>query len=266
MRRRLILALLPLLAFSWIAAEVSARALAFEPPQDIVGIAISSDTPSGQWYYPSDPAVAISRVFHWLKKATPVFVRIPRSLVLLDYMGPAQLSLNDAQGSWYMVYPVHYLALSAPSSGPLVTRYPYPGDVVCVENQRVFYLRAPALYEWLRRDAWKRQFQPWEYTPAQQRAVRVVLRSRRGRPLAGLFPSAPGARPCRIPHGGPSADAAMEGTCATYARPKGSTTVVEFTETWNNGAGQHRWSFTVGKGGRIVRIAQSGDTAPQYWR
>jgi len=147
-------------------------------------------------------------------------------------------------------------------------RYPYPGVVIYVEDQdhRIGFLRAPALYSWLRRDAWKRQFQPWEYTPVQQRAVETVLSSQRGKGLVGLFPSAPGAQPCRIPHGSPSLAPALQGTCATYARVSGPTTVVTFSEEWNNGACQHSWSFTVGRDGMVLRSAQSGDVPPQYWK
>ncbi|MDA8345014.1 MAG: hypothetical protein M0Z66_05975 [Thermaerobacter sp.] len=267
MRRGLILGLASLLALSGLAAGTSARSLAFQPPQTVVGIAIASDTPSGQWYYPSDPAIATSEVYHWLREATPVYVRMPGSqLGLHAYLGPARLAFSDGRGLNFMVFPAFYLAPPASDPGLVVVRYPYPDVVAYAEDHNIVYLHAPALYAWLRRDAWKRQFQPWEYTPAQQRAVGVVLGSQRGKFLVGLFPSAPGSQVCRIPHGGPVSSAALEGTCATYARVFGPATVVTFTETWSNGASQHSWSFTVSKGGMILRSVQSGDIAPQYWR
>lgn len=88
-----------------------------------------------------------------------------------------------------------------------------------------------------------------------------------------FFPNGQTRIGCRIP--GP-AGIGIEGTCqtqVTLTRSLGTRAVVTFTEFWParrfrthgppRGTLRHTWHFAVDKGGRVVRLGDSGAFPPQ---
>ncbi|MCL6444682.1 MAG: hypothetical protein K6T83_14720 [Alicyclobacillus sp.] len=247
---------------------------AFHPPTEVLGVTIAGDSPASMWYYPSDVARVTLQVYNWLSHSTPVTVQMPKSNVgvVMDYAGPAQLSFTDGNGHHIMVYPAYYLADAHQNAygGPIVKRYPFPGVVAYQDGSTTAYLKSPALYNWLKQDAWKSEFVSESYTPAEQRAIQAVSDSKWHWLFRRLFPSRPCPAVRDIPRGGMTDvhghTVTLPGTCATYVGPDGDNIRVSLTETWYNGKAQHTWTFVVSPQGKILSNTQSGDVAPQSWK
>lgn len=236
---------------------------AFTPPAYIQGVTSSGDTPAAIWYFPKNVATVTHEVFTWLRQATPAaapaFPKEPRGLVH-DYMGPAQLWFTGPSGTRIAVYPAFYLA---GGPGRLVRVHYAPDTLAYVVNRgagarTTSYLRAPALYRFLRDDAsWHAQFQMEAFTQAEGDAVEAVLASSVGKALHG-FPRQPGTAAVDIQAGSRTVHA----SATADATQEGPSIRVQFAETWNNGRLEHVWRFRVSAKGWVTRVASMGAAIP----
>jgi hypothetical protein len=108
------------------------------------------------------------------------------------------------------------------------------------------------------------------------RAVVAIARAHAvDRHVFSIFPYRVGLRRCAIPEGGLQLRTRrIAGSCATRARV-GVRTLVSFTELWPRSCritrphrGRcrfHTWRILVGRGGRIIRVRNFGDPAPQFY-
>lgn len=180
------------------AAVASAPGAAtYTPPTYVQAVTLSGDTPAALWYYPKDAAKVTREVFTWLRAAVPAAAPTfpkPKRLLVMDYMGPAQLSFTGPKGVRVTVYPAFYLA---EGRHHLVNAHYAPDVLAYVVNRRASsssttYLRSSALYGFLRDDpVWRVQFQLEAFTTAEQAAVAAVLVSSYGKALRGV-PERPG--------------------------------------------------------------------------
>lgn len=252
----------------------SPKVTAFHPPTEILGVTIAGDSPASPWYYPLHSATTTSLVYNWLSRSTTVPVQVPKSNagLVMDYAGPAELSFTDENGHHIMVYPAYYLADAHKNvyGGPIVKRFPFPGIVAYQDGPNTVYLKSPALYSWLKEDTWESEFVMESYTPAEQKAIRLVSTSQWHWLFRKLFPSIPSPAVRDLPHGGPifarGHSFTLPGTCTTYVQPDGDNIRVSLTEIWYHGRAQHTWTFVVSPQGEILKTGQSGDMAPQSWK
>ena len=124
----------------------------------ITSLLIASDGPLAIDWFPHDEVQAAERLVAALSRAQPAAGRLaqPR-VVFMDNTNPSTLDVQTQRGL-LTVAPDCAMRQAGPS-GPNGTPYGLHclrGILALRLGSRVIYARAPALYGWLRRDAYKR--------------------------------------------------------------------------------------------------------------
>ena len=148
----------PAVTLKWVAA-----------PRAIRDITLSGDEPAMPVYVPIHAAKVAHELQAWLASATPAPApALPppsrHPVVLMDYLGPARLYFTDAStGRRLSVYPAYYLSDHGPDHAVTIHYFTdvvaYRYDLTGANGGSIEYVRAPALYRYLRDDSrWHRQF------------------------------------------------------------------------------------------------------------
>ena len=124
----------------------------------VASVEIASDSPAAIDWFPHDEAQAAGRLVAALSTTRPAAGRLSESHVVFYYNTNPSTLYVQMQGGVLMVAPDCAMRQAGPS-GPNGTPYGLHclrGILALRLGSRVIYARAPALYGWLRRDAYKR--------------------------------------------------------------------------------------------------------------
>ena len=132
-------------------------------PAPIHSLSIADDSPASIWWNPQDQSNVISQVSAWLQAATPYTGTIPLSAqaMVMDYLGPSRLYLKTSNNQTTIsIYPAYYFTETEDTQdGESLIHVQYVQNVVaCNNGQSVAYFQSEPLFNWLKTDQWKNEF------------------------------------------------------------------------------------------------------------
>lgn len=151
--------------------------VSFNLPTSIKSIRINDDSAANIWWVPYNQKSVLSHVSLWLDSATPYTGKITQLYevgIRNAYVGPARITLATGDNHLIVIYPAYYIeksgkadtAISKNKYGVVTTsenlefQVQYVKDVLVFNNKGIItYLKSEPLYNWLKQDQWKKEFE-----------------------------------------------------------------------------------------------------------
>ena len=137
----------------------SSSTLQLPKAADIKSMNIASDGAVSLWMVPQNPSTAIHQILKWLKSAEPISVQLPhsnvtKSWITSGYTGSSIIYIHLKNNELVTIFPAYYIWVTNSSF------YHYLNGIISYQigNNKIYYFKAPSLYQWLREDQWKPQF------------------------------------------------------------------------------------------------------------
>lgn len=123
-------------------------------------VTLIDDSAAAIYQVPKNTDAMRAKIAPWLRALRPYTGDVPQTagpVVFNANISPSRLILSTADGHTLTVCPAFYLV----SAGPLSYTKKFVPDVLLLENDgEKSYGTSPALYEWLKNDKWKTDFEP----------------------------------------------------------------------------------------------------------
>ena len=137
----------------------SSSTLQLPKAADIKSMNIANDGAVSLWMVPQNPNTTIHQILKWLKSAEPVSVQLPhsnwtKSWITSGYTGPSIIYIHLKNNELVTISPAYYIWETNNSLNH------YLNGIISynIQNHKIYYFKAPLLYQWLKEDQWKPQF------------------------------------------------------------------------------------------------------------
>lgn len=131
-----------------------------ESISNIKTIHVVDDSAAAILWVPKSPHSTLSKIAFWLKQAKGYNGVIPSSQTSPDAIfnaniAPSALNINTYDRHTITIQPVWYLI----SNGTGYTSHYLSGVLKVVDNKQEDYIQSSQLYDWLKNDKWKAEFE-----------------------------------------------------------------------------------------------------------
>ncbi len=137
----------------------SSSTLQLPKAAEIKSMNIASDGAVSLWMVPQNPNTTTQQILKWLKSAEPVSVQLPhsnltKSWITSGYTGPSIIYIHLKNNELVTISPAYYIWVTNSSF------YHYLNGIISYQIgiNKIYYFKAPSLYQWLREDQWTPQF------------------------------------------------------------------------------------------------------------
>ena len=122
-------------------------------------VSLADDSPASRLWVPKNRTDTLGEVMGWLAKAKTYNGQIPKSQVSGAFaanIGPAVLYITTDDNHKINLKPAYYLA----ASNGQTCKVCYVADVLQIQNDnQICYIQSSQLYDWLKNDQWKTEFE-----------------------------------------------------------------------------------------------------------